>query len=253
MPEPDWIIPADWSAPGRVRALTTTRRGPGVSAGPFAAFNLGDACGDEPASVARNRAALLTALDLPSEPRWLKQVHGASVVRWDEAEAPHAGRARPQADAAVTARPGTVLAILSADCLPVLLCAEDGSEVGAAHAGWRGLAAGVLEATVAAMETPPDRLLAWLGPAIGPTRYEVGREVRDVFLTRNRDAHAVFEPTRPGHWLCDLYALARQRLRAAGVSRIHGEILCTYGDPERFYSHRRDTRTGRMATLVWID
>jgi YfiH family protein len=155
----------------------------------------------------------------------------------------------------VATTPGTVLAILTADCLPVLLCADDGSEVAAAHAGWRGLAAGVLEATVAAMRTPPGRLLAWLGPAAGPARYEVGIEVRDAFVSRHADAAEAFVATRPQHWHVDLYALARQRLRQAGVAagRIHGGGLCTIGNPQRFYSHRRDQRTGRMATVIWMD
>jgi YfiH family protein len=155
----------------------------------------------------------------------------------------------------VTSTPGTVLAILTADCLPVLLCAEDGREVGAAHAGWRGLAAGVLEATVAAMDTSPDRLLAWLGPAAGPDHYEIGAEVYEAFLSDDPTAAGAFTATRPQHWRVDLYALARRRLRQAGLAAasIHGGGLCTIGDPRRFYSHRRDARTGRMATLVWIE
>lgn len=153
----------------------------------------------------------------------------------------------------MTSTPGTVLAILTADCLPVIFAADDGSEVGAAHAGWRGLAAGVLENTVAAMRAAPERLLAWLGPAAGPQAYEVGEEVRDAFLVHDARAAEVFAATRPGHWLVDLYALARRRLAAAGVNRVHGGGLCTMSDPQRFYSHRRDRRTGRMATLVWFD
>jgi polyphenol oxidase len=248
MADLEWIIAADWPAPPGVRALTTTRLGPGHSAGAFARFNLGDACGDDPQVVAGNRTHLVEHLGLPSAPRWLRQVHGCGLVRMPDTLSPEP----PEADAAITSVSGTVLAVLSADCLPVLLCAEDGSEVAAAHAGWRGLAAGVLEATVDAMRAPSDRLLAWLGPAIGPERYEVGAEVRDAFLAHDPEACAAFSATRPGHWHCDLYALARQRLAAIGVSRIHGGGLCTHSDAARFYSFRRDGRCGRMASLVWM-
>jgi YfiH family protein len=159
----------------------------------------------------------------------------------------------PVADAAVTRSPGEVLAILSADCLPVLLCAADGSEIAAAHAGWRGLAGGVIEATMAAMQTAPADLLAWLGPAAGPQAYEVGAEVRDAMLLADAGASLAFSPTRPGHWHCDLYALARRRLQAAGIRSIHGGERCTISEPAHFYSHRRDGRSGRMASLIWID
>jgi polyphenol oxidase len=170
------------------------------------------------------------------------------VVRLDAA-----GDAVPVADAAVTSTPGTVLAILSADCLPVLFTAVDGSEVAAAHAGWRGLLAGVLEATIGAMDIAPDRLLAWMGPAAGPFAYEVGDEVRAAFIAVDASSAAAFAASRPGHWWCDLYHLARRRLSAAGVGRISGGGHCTITEAERFYSHRRDRRTGRMASLVWID
>ena len=160
----------------------------------------------------------------------------------------------PEADAAVNATPGRVLAILTADCLPVVLAARDGGEIAAAHAGWRGLAAGVLEATVAAMRTPPAALVAWLGPAAGPQAYEIGEEVRAAFVERDPGAATAFAATRPGHWRVDLYALARRRLAAAGLATdaIHGGGLCTISDPARFHSHRRDGRGGRMATLAWI-
>ena len=163
--------------------------------------------------------------------------------------------AEPEADAAVTSTPGTVLAILTADCLPVLLCSRDGDEIGAAHAGWRGLAAGVLEATVAAMRTPADRLMAWLGPAAGPDDYEIGVEVYDAFVSRDWRAGAAFASTRPNHWRVDLYALARMRLQHAGIEpdAIHGGGISTIGEPDRFFSHRRDARTGRMATLAWSE
>ena len=159
----------------------------------------------------------------------------------------------PVADAAVASTPGSVLAILTADCLPVVFASAAGDEVGAAHAGWRGLAGGVLEATVAAMRTPADRLIAWLGPAAGPQAYEIGEEVFRAFVDRDAAAAAAFVATRPGHWRVDLYALARRRLARAGVTRVFGGGLCTISDPQRFFSHRRDARTGRMATLVWID
>ena len=157
-----------------------------------------------------------------------------------------------QADAAITASPGVVLAILTADCLPVVFAAHDGCEIAVAHAGWRGLAAGMLEATVAAMRTPASALMAWLGPAAGPDAYEVGVEVFDAFVSRDRAAEAAFLPTRPGHWNVDLYALARRRLAAAGVTQVHGGGLCTISDPQRFFSHRRDGRGGRIATLAWM-
>ena len=241
-------IDADWPPPPGVRALTTLRDGLGVSAPPFDHFNLGARCGDDPAAVAENRRQLGEALALPSAPRWLRQVHGTVVAR-------EPGGDEPEADAAVTGVPGTVLAILTADCLPVVIAARDGSEVATAHAGWRGLAAGVLEATVAAMRTAPAQLQAWLGPAAGPSAYEVGGEVHDAFVSADPGAAAAFVPSRPGHWRVDLYALARSRLQAAGVAAgaIHGGGLCTIGDPARFFSHRRDGRSGRIATLAWIE
>ena len=241
-------LDADWPAPPGVRAVTSLRSGEGVSLAPFDRLNLGMNCGDDPAAVLENRRRLAAWLQLPSEPRWLRQVHGTGVLRFG------AGRAeQPEADAAVTAEPGVVLAILTADCLPVVFSARDGSELGAAHAGWRGLAAGVLEATVAAMRTPPGDLMAWLGPAAGPLNYEIGEEVRAAFVGPDPGAAAAFVATRPGHWRVDLYALARRRLAAVGVTNVHGGGLCTIGDPGRFFSHRRDGRSGRLATLAWRD
>jgi YfiH family protein len=238
------LLAADWPAPPGVVAFTTLRHGAGASAAPFDRFNLGSRCGDAPGAVAGNRAELAQRFGLPSPPRWLRQVHGTTV-------AVEPGDDEPEADAAVTRTPGTVLAILTADCLPVVFAADDGSEVAVAHAGWRGLATGVLEAALAAMHAAPERMLAWLGPCAGPQAYEVGQEVFDAFLARDPRAAAAFVATRPGHWRVDLYALARQRLLAAGVARMHGGGLCTISDPRRFYSHRRDQHTGRMATLVW--
>ena len=258
-------LDADWPAPAR--AFTTLRHGLGVSAAPFDHFNLGNrvaADGDDPSSVQRNRALLVEHARLSTAPHWLRQVHGVEVCRIDDLPPlPLAIEGRgegtrinePEADAAVTSTPGSVLAILTADCLPVLFCADDGSEVAAAHAGWRGLAAGVLEATVAAMRTPAERVLAWLGPAAGPRHYEIGIEVFDAFVSQDWAAGRAFTSTRPHHWRVDLYALARQRLGMAGLApeRIHGGGLCTIAEPQRFYSHRRDRRSGRMASLIWIE
>ena len=248
MPAPAWLD-ADWPAPPGVRALTSLRGGDGVSAPPFDRLNFGLNCGDEPAAVLENRRRFAEWLALPSEPVWLKQVHGTGVLRVE-------GRGSsleslPEADAAVTSQAGTVLAILTADCLPVRFAAADGSEVGVAHAGWRGLAAGVLEATVAAMQTPPAQLRAWLGPAAGPEHYEIGAEVRDAFVGSDEGAASAFVPTRPDHWRVDLFALARRRLAALGVNDVHGGGLCTIADASRFYSHRRDGRSGRLLTLAW--
>lgn len=248
------VLRADWPAPGPVHACTTLRHGGGASPPPFDSLNLGNcttAEGDDPATVAANRAGLAGLLGLPSAPRWLRQVHGTTVVRFGEAD--DAAGAAPEADAAVTSRPGIVLAVLTADCLPVAFASSAGDEVAVAHAGWRGLACGVLERTVEAMRTAPANLVAWLGPAASPRFYEVGADVFDAFVQVDREAEAAFSPTRAGHWHVDLYALARLRLRGAGVSSIHGGDACTIGEPERFFSHRRDRRTGRMATLAWFD
>jgi len=244
------VLDASWNAPSNVHAFTTLRCGAGSSRPPFDSFNLGNARaadGDDPAVVARNRAELVERAGLPSPPCWLRQVHRTRVLRFD---APSSDE--PEADAAVTATPGVVLAILTADCLPVVFAARDGSGIGAAHAGWRGLAAGVLEETVAAMGAAPGDIAAWLGPAAGPGAYEVGEEVFDAFATRDARARAAFTATRPGHWRVDLYALARQRLADAGVTDVQGGGLCTIADPVRFFSHRRDGRSGRIATLAWI-
>lgn len=256
------LLPAHWPAPPGVVAFTTLRQGAGISQPPFGGFNLGNARagGDDPAAVAANRAALASRAGLPSAPHWLRQVHGTGVLVVDSALAPgdaRVERARmacePEADAAVTTIPGVVLAVLTADCLPVVFAALDGSEVGVAHAGWRGLAAGILERTVARMQMPADALQAWLGPAAGPRAYEVGVEVFEAFTGESGAADAFFA-TRTGHWHVDLYALARRRLQAAGLAagNIHGGGLCTISDPARFFSHRRDRRTGRMATVACL-
>jgi len=251
-----WLM-ADWPAPPGVRAFTTLRQGAGGSRPPFDRFNMGNRTspgGDDPQQVQRNRDELQQLAGLPSAPHWLRQVHGTGVLRFDAPPTAHGVEAEPEADAAVTSAPGVVLAILTADCLPVLFAAKDGSEVAAAHAGWRGLADGMLEATLAAMRTPADDVVAWLGPAAGPSHYEIGSDVHDAFLAHSAQAEAAFAATRPGHWRVDLYALARQRLQAAGMDAagIHGGNQCTIADPSRWFSHRRDRRSGRMATLVWM-
>ena len=260
-----FFLAADWPAPAGVRGGSTLRSGLGVSPSPFDALNLGGhraASGDSSANVLANRAALREALDLPAAPLWLRQVHGTRVVDADahpavapalcaDGMAALAVDEEPEADASVTRRAGVVLAVLHADCLPVLLCSDDGAVLGAAHAGWRGLAAGVIEATVAAMRVPGERVIAWLGPAAGPMRYEVGEEVRGAFVAGDAGAASAFVATRPGHWRVDLYALARRRLAALGVTRVAGGGRCTIGEPQAFFSHRRDARTGRMASLVW--
>jgi len=269
MMHPDWIVP-DWPAPANVHAVMTTRAG-GVSLAPFDSFNPASHVGDDPAAVAENRRLLRQWL--PAEPLWLNQVHGAAVVGCGEPanriNHPDAVRASPhptacdavpppEADASVSFQPNEVRAVLTADCLPVLFCDEAGTVVAAAHAGWRGLAAGVLEETVRAMRVPPDRILVWLGAAIGPHAFEVGPEVRETFVAQHALAGIAFRPALPGtldgaprKWLADIYTLARIRLASVGVERVYGGGLCTFADSHRFYSYRRDGQTGRMASLIW--
>ncbi len=239
----------DWPAPDRVRALVTTRSG-GVSAPPYGSFNLAEHVGDDSAAVAANRARLRRML--PAAPVWLEQVHGISVARADAAGAAVGGGA-VRADASVTRSPATVCAVLTADCLPVLFCDDAATVVGAAHAGWRGLAGGVLEETVARLEAPPQTVLAWLGPAIGPAAFQVGNEVREAFLRTEPDAAEAFAPDGSGKWIADLFALARLRLARAGVTRVYGGGQCTHADSGRFYSFRREGRTGRFASLIWLE
>jgi YfiH family protein len=238
----DWIAP-DWPVPDRVRAVVTTRSG-GVSNGAYASMNLGTRVEDLREAVSANRAALRAML--PAEPAWLEQVHGARVIEAGLAET------HVEADASFTRTPGTVCTVQIADCLPVLLADRSGTVVAAAHAGWRGLAAGVLENTVAAMACAPEDLIAWLGPAIGPDAFEVGEDVYRAFVSTHADAALAFRPHRPGKWFADLFRLARLRLAAAGITAVYGGGLCTVSDPRRFFSHRRDRVTGRMAALVWI-
>ncbi|HEY3646176.1 MAG TPA: peptidoglycan editing factor PgeF [Gammaproteobacteria bacterium] len=236
------LIQPDWPAPANVHALSTTRKG-GVSTGAYASLNLGEHVGDFPQAVATNRAELQHSLQ-GAMPRWLSQVHGVRVAQ-------DGGTSHAPADAAVTARHDVACAIMTADCLPVIFCDRQGTRVAAAHAGWRGLSAGVLEATLEAMGTTD--VLAWMGPAIGPQAYEVGDEVRRAFVTHSGEAAKAFTAGRSeGKWWCDLYMLARQRLEAAGVQSIHGGGLCTFTDAERFFSFRRDGQCGRMATVIWL-
>ena len=250
MSRPDFIVP-DWPAPAGVRAFFTLRTG-GVSRPPFDTFNVGARAGDDPDAVAQNRAALHASLGLPAEPAWLEQVHGNQVIDLDSQTESDSQPSR-RGDAAVSRAAGRVCAVQVADCMPVLFAAVDGSRVGAAHAGWRGLACGVLEATVRAMDTPPAALHAWMGPAIGQAHFEVGEEVRDAFLAADAGAATAFIANERGRWQCDLYALARRRLAALGVTSFHGGGWCTFSDAGRFFSYRRDGRCGRMAALIWID
>ncbi len=241
-PSSDWLLP-DWPAPANVRACVTTRAG-GVSTEPFASFNLGDHVEDEPQAVATNRQRLREALGC--EPAWLRQVHSPDAVPADYTQV-------LTADANWTEIPGRACAVLTADCLPALFCDRAGTRVAAAHAGWRGLAGGVLENTVAALGVVPDELLVWLGPAIGPQSFEVGPEVREAFLAVHEQTESAFQPSRnPGKSMADIYALARIRLAAAGVTAVYGGGLDTFSDP-RFFSYRRAARTGRFASLIWLD
>lgn len=239
----DFIRP-DWRAPANVRALSTTRRG-GVSTGAYASLNLGEHVGDDPKAVSANRARVQEVLG-HADPRWLQQVHGVHVAA--DGDPMHGA-----ADAAVTLRHDTACVVMTADCLPVIFCDRQGTRVAAAHAGWRGLAAGVLEATLKSMAVAPAEVLAWMGPAIGPKAYEVGEEVRQTFVAQSADAAAAFAPGKAASkWWCDLYLLARQRLATAGLKHVYGGGFCTFTDRERFFSFRRDGECGRMATLVWL-
>ena len=243
---PGWITP-HWPAPPGVRAVTTTRAG-GESEPPYASLNLGTGAGDAPATVARNRARVRSALGLGHEPCWLDQAHGSDVVRAAHYDCP------PQADASVGDAGSPPCAVLTADCLPVVLCDRSGTRVGVAHAGWRGLASGVIARCIDFMDRPGDELLAWLGPAIGPESYEVGPEVREACLTAAADAQHAFVPSPMNEcrWLANLYAIAVHQLGSLGVEHVYGGGFCTSRDRRRFFSHRRDGATGRFATLAWI-
>jgi hypothetical protein len=287
---PQWLEP-DWPAPAHIRAISTLRGG-GVSTGPYASLNVGSRSGDDAAAVAENRRLLGSAAGVPGEPAWLAQVHAARVIDLDargqdgpergaatrggfagagagaaeggaraaeaRAGATETGAGAPSADASVSGRAGVVCAILTADCMPVLLTSDTGDVVGAAHAGWRGLAGGVLEATVAAMTAKSAAgaacFMAWLGPAIGPGHFEVGAEVLEAMLEGDPGAAVAFRPNAQGRYMADLELLARRRLEALGIRRIHGGGRCTFEDGAKYFSHRRDRgRTGRHATLIWLN
>jgi YfiH family protein len=236
------LIRAEWPVPAGIIAGTTTRAG-GVSTGVYASMNLGDHVGDDPANVAENRRRFVAGCGLAAEPGWLMQVHGTAVQEVG-------GAALREADAAIAREPGVSVAVLTADCLPILLCADRGDEIAAIHAGWRGLAAGIVAATLSRLKSRPERLLAWLGPAISQAAFEVGDEVRAAFVAGDAGADACFKPNERGRWQADLYALARRRLEAAGVGAIYGGGHCTFGNSERFFSYRRDGHCGRMATFI---
>lgn len=237
-----WLTP-DWPAPARVKACVTTREG-GVSLAPFDSLNLGDHVGDDPTAVAENRRRLIDRFVIT--PAWLQQVHGIAVVEADPTQV-------ATADASWTATPGIACTAMTADCLPVLFCNRAGTRVAAAHAGWRGLANGVLEATLDSLAVPANEILAWLGPAIGPQAFEVGPEVREAFIAQRPEAVEAFAASpNAGKFLADIYQLARLRLAARGVTAVYGGGLCTVNDP-RFFSYRRNPRTGRFASLIWIE
>lgn len=250
MTEPRFIIPG-WPAPAGVRAVSTTRQG-GISAAPYNSFNLGGHVGDEPQCVQGNRRLLRETLQLPAEPAWLEQVHGIDVADVSLLKQP----VPCAADASISTASGTVCVVMTADCLPVLMCDRAGRGVAAAHAGWRGLAAGVIEATAQRLcrqlACHADELLVWLGPAIGPQAFEVGPEVRDTFIAIDPANEQAFVANRPGHWLVDIYLLARQALQRAGIGAVYGGDHCTYSEEADFFSFRRNPTTGRMASLIWL-
>ena len=240
-----WLTP-DWPAPRGVRAISTLRNG-GVSQPPYHSFNLADHVGDDPQAVSTNRDHLRQQAQLPAMPRWLTQVHGAGVVDAGLVQQPC------EADAAFTHQPGVVCVVMTADCLPVLLCERSGLWVAAVHAGWRGLAAGIIESVVRRMATRGEDIMAWLGPAIGPGAFEVGDEVRAQFARCDTAADVDFTPSASGRWLMDVYALARRRLAGLGIQQVYGGHWCTVSEVEKFFSYRRDGRSGRMASLIWIE
>ncbi|HHW76770.1 MAG TPA: peptidoglycan editing factor PgeF [Xanthomonadaceae bacterium] len=244
-PQPEPLIIPNWPAPARVRAVSTTRLG-GISSPPYDSLNLAGHVGDDPARVAENRRRLMAAVGYPAEPAWLEQVHGTTVVAAETIRAPVA------ADAAWTREPGRPCAVMTADCLPVLLCDRAGKVIAAVHVGWRGMAGGVIAATVARLGVPPMELLVWLGPAIGPNVFEVGEEVRTAFIALDKANAGCFRPSPAGRWLADIYAMARLQLRRLYVTAIYGGDYCTFSEPERFFSYRRANRTGRMASLIWL-
>jgi len=240
------IIRPHWPAPANVHALATLRTG-GYSRGPHASFNLAAHTEDDPEDVRKNRDLLREYFNLPSEPVWLQQVHSNRIVEAGS------GAGETEADGSWTATVGPVCAVMTADCLPVLICNRNGSKVAAAHAGWRGLHAGVITNVVNMLESDPAELLVWLGPAIGPQAFEVGAEVLRLFAESNSENASAFKQTDDEHWLCDLYQLARVELSGLGIRSVFGGDECTYTDQQRFYSYRRDRITGRMASIIWLE
>ncbi|AWH89699.1 purine nucleoside phosphorylase YfiH [Limnobaculum parvum] len=240
------LITPEWIAPAGVKAVNTTRNG-GVSVAPYHTLNLGNHVGDEPTAVLQNRQRLEQQLNISGDITWLEQVHGVEVLTLTQSTP-----ISLCADASYTRMPGKVCAIMTADCLPVLFCSVNGDEVAAAHAGWRGLQAGILERTIENFMAAPDNIIAWLGPAIGPTQFEVGPEVRDAFMTVNPVADSAFS-SRDDKYLADIYLLARQRLQSLGIQKIYGGSYCTVSQPELFFSYRRERDTGRMVSLIWFD
>lgn len=238
-----WLVP-DWPAPGNIHTATTLRTG-GVSQGEFASLNPAMHVGDNPDKVSQNRRILKSLLDLPSEPVWLTQTHSNHAIKASVKDVP------PQADASYTDQPGVVCVVMTADCLPLLVCSEDGKEIAAIHAGWRGLLDGIIDNTISALQS--HDLLVWLGPAIGPECFEVGDEVRNAFVEKSVEYTPAFNQQGQGKWLADIYQLARINLATLGISKVYGGGFCTITDYEKFYSYRRDKVTGRMATLIWRD
>ena len=246
------ILQPEWPAPASVSAISTqrcslldnTEETPSIYAGLNLALHVGDA----PERVKQNRRRLRQQCQLPSEPLWLDQVHGIEVINATETT----GNTTPEADGSISLIPNKVCVVMTADCLPLLICNRQGNKVAAAHAGWKGLANGVIEATIERLDEAPENLLVWLGPAIGPVAFEVGEEVRQQFIQQQASADAAFKPVRAGHYLADIYTLARLRLQAMGVSAIYGGTECTFTDADHYYSYRRDGKTGRQASLIWL-
>jgi len=245
------LITPNWPAPDNIHAVSTTRIS-GESTGVYAGLNLAQHVGDDPQTVEQNRRQLSTALELPNEPFWLNQVHQATALNASTQRNSVEASITPNADASFSSQENHVCAVMTADCLPVLICNSQGDKVSAIHAGWRGLAEGVIENAVAALGERPGRLMAWLGPAIGPQAFEVGEEVRSVFVEKFAQAEAAFIQNRPGHYLADIYQLARLVLSSVGVKAIYGGEYCTFNDANHFYSYRRDGTTGRQASLIWF-
>jgi YfiH family protein len=243
--QPPGFITPEWPAPANVHALTTLRTG-GYSSGPYTGFNLATHTGDDAATVRCNRALLREHFSLPAEPIWLQQVHSNRIIAADP------DKVGNEADGSWTDRAGRVCVVMTADCLPVLICNQQGSKVAAAHAGWRGLHAGVVTNAIRKLESDPAELMVWLGPAIGPRAFEVGAEVFRALTDRNAENTSAFRRTGDQHWLCDLYQLARIELFNQGLTSVFGGNECTFTDEQRFYSYRRDGDTGRMASLIWL-